>query len=365
MAHHVPCLTWFKSFRTGRVAVLISVLVIFIFCAADYSTNISSLDLKKNRASLMSHKLLLASLRPLKRKTVVVCMSICGSNGPEALISVKSALLQKSNQHEYEFHFFTDESERVKKDLIDEMLLVGKGKPMENVALVFHTIKLTKMQYLFKLCAANRLLMPIELDQAIDEYIYVDSDTLWLEDPANLMEEFSWFNSDNEIGMTYEVETSEKIGWYHTQPQINRTFYGPTGLNSGVGIYRIHDRNTTWNAFEKVVQEHEGNLPLGDQDVLNAYLARHPLKFYKLACHWNRRPDSRCLSSTRGILHGNRRAFHQPLKPSDEYVLRWTLVKALPFEGFSVEDSQLPTSPPQEERSSNASADARNNTKTS
>ena len=107
-------------------------------------------------------------------------MSICGPNGPEALISVKSALLHKSNQHDYEFHFFTDESEGVKAEFIDKMLDVGKGKPMENVALVFRSIAMSKMQHLFRPCSANRLLMPKELSNTTDEFIYVDTDTLWL-----------------------------------------------------------------------------------------------------------------------------------------------------------------------------------------
>ena len=155
-----------------------------------------------------------------------------------------------------------------------------------------------------------------------------------VEDPANLMQEFSRFTSDHEIGMAYEIETSEKEGWYHHTPQGNRTFVGPTGLDAGVGIYKIRDKMTTWEAFQNIIQENEGNLPLGDQDVLNEYLAHRPLKFYKLACHWNRRTDSRCLPGSRGILHGNRGVFYGALEPSDEYVLRWTLVNTLPFEGF-------------------------------
>jgi len=262
-------------------------------------------------------------------------MSICGANGPEALISVKSALLHKSEQHKYEFHFFTDESEGVNTEFIDKMLDVGKGETVENVALVFHSIEISKMQHLFKLCSANRLLIPQKLSSIdIDEYIYVDTDVLWLENPANLIQEFSRFTSDQEIGLAYEIESSEKIGYYNTQPHGDRKFYGPTGLNAGVGIYKIRDKMTTWEAFEKIIQENEGNLRAGDQDVLNHYLAQHPLKYYKLACHWNRRTDSGCVPGTQGILHGNRGVFYGALEPNDEYVLQWNLVKALPFEGF-------------------------------
>ena len=334
MAHPGSYLKRFGKFGTGRVAVFASMIAVLLT-----SLLISSLDLITGRASL---DLSFTQARPTTsrvstssdKKTLVICMSICGTNGPEALISVKSALLHKSEQHKYEFHFFTDESEGLKTEFIDYMLKIGQGNSMENVAMKFHPIENTKMMHLFKLCATNRLLMPKELSSTTDEYIYVDTDTLWLEDPANLMQEFSRFTSDQEIGLAYEIETSEKEGWYHSTPQGNRTFVGPTGLNSGVGIYKIRDKMTMLVAFEKIIQENEGNLPLGDQDVLNEYLAHRPLKFYKLACQWNRRTDSKCVLGIRGILHGNRGVFHGALEANDEYVLQWNLVKALPFDGF-------------------------------
>jgi len=253
-----------------------------------------------------------------------------------------SPLLHKSNQHDYEFHFFTDESEGVKAEFIDKMLDVGKGKPMENVALEFHSIDISKIPNLFKLCSTNRLLIPQELSSNINEYIYVDTDVLWLQDPADLFQHFSDFTADQEIGMAYEIESSEKIGRYHTIPQGERKFYGPTGLNAGIGMYKVRDKTKMWEDVEKVIQKHKDNLPLGDQDVLNDYLAHHPLKFYKLACHWNRRTDSGCVPGTQGILHGNRGVFYGALEPINEYALRWNLVKALPFEGFPTVNSLEP-----------------------
>ena len=279
-------------------------------------------------------------------KPVVICQSICGSRGHEALISAKSAFLHMSERRNYQFHFFTDDSEPVKTAFIAE--LPSPSESMKNVKFNFYTIEDTKsgLQALFQPCSANRLIMPHKLDSSISEYIYVDTDTLWLRDPADLFDLFSDFTGSQELGLAYEVETSEPNGWYHVTPQGERKFYGPTGLNAGVLLHKInYDPSLMWREFEQIMRDHGNNLPLGDQDVLNHYLALHPSHYYKLPCHWNRRSDSKCASLMRGVLHGNRQIFYSAPKPTDpryEYALSWKFVNAMPVEGFLIGEHSQP-----------------------
>lgn len=47
-------------------------------------------------------------------------------------------------------------------------------------------------------------------------------------------------------------------------------------------------------------------LPLGDQDVLNAYASKYPDRLHIMSCVYNFRSDSACYSGFPAILHGNR-----------------------------------------------------------
>ncbi len=274
---------------------------------------------------------------------VVICMSICGDRGDEALISVKSALLWVNELDTYAFHFFTDDSETVMNQFVDKILQGEKDGHVDNVEYFFHTIRMSEIQEMFKLCSANRLLIPQELTN-IEAYMYVDSDVIWLEDPRNLMHLFSDFNSKQEIGLAYEIVGRNKTGWYNHVDQDGRHFFGLNGLNAGVGLYRVRDPSKTWQEWDLIIKEHRNNLPLGDQDVLNEYLWQHQQKLYILDCQWNRRKDSACmLPRPAGILHGNRAVFHDGLKYDDEYTLYWNLVKAVSLEGFPATNSDKRT----------------------
>ena len=64
-----------------------------------------------------------------------------------------------------------------------------------------------KVQKLFRPCSANRLLLPPHMQaKGIASFIYVDTDTLWLEDPASVFAEFAKFGEDHELGFTEGVE---------------------------------------------------------------------------------------------------------------------------------------------------------------
>ena len=51
-----------------------------------------------------------------------------------------------------------------------------------------------ELQAMFRPCAANRLLLPAQMqDKGIESFLYVDTDILWLEDPATIFAEFAKF----------------------------------------------------------------------------------------------------------------------------------------------------------------------------
>lgn len=50
----------------------------------------------------------------------------------------------------------------------------------------------------------------------------------------------------------------------------------------------------------------KGALPLGDQDVLNAYAHKFPERVHVMPCVYNYRSDSGCYAGLPAILHGNR-----------------------------------------------------------
>ena len=47
-------------------------------------------------------------------------------------------------------------------------------------------------------------------------------------------------------------------------------------------------------------------LPLGDQDVLNAYAHKHEAQIHVMSCNFNFRSDTACYDGFPVILHGNR-----------------------------------------------------------
>ena len=48
-------------------------------------------------------------------------------------------------------------------------------------------------------------------NKGINSFIYIDTDTLWLEDPAIIFTEFAKFGNDHELGFTAEVEGDAEV----------------------------------------------------------------------------------------------------------------------------------------------------------
>ena len=87
-------------------------------------------------------------------------------------------------------------------------------------------------------------------------------------------------------------------------------YYGEFGLNAGVLLLSLERVRAT--SFSKDRDEiisfyyPKRALPLGDQDVLNAYAHHHEEHIHVMSCNFNFRSDTACYDGFPVILHGNR-----------------------------------------------------------
>ena len=274
--------------------------------------------------------------------TIHIAMSICGDRGYEALISLKSAVLLTNSASNYEFHFFTDGSLAVEGAFSKQVKAHQKHGDNKNVNYKFYSVDTrNEIQSLFRPCSANRLIIAQELNQ-VSHFIYVDTDVIWLEDPANVFQEFAKFNESQELGFSYEIENDamDETSFYHAV-KSPLPIFGPNGINAGVAFFHIKHPKRTCAEFMQIASTYKSQLALGDQDVLNIYGNRHPEKIFRLGCQYNRRTDSKCKIYSGGIMHGNRFVFHsdlvQPFTEHHEYPLRFNTIKSIPVHGLDEE----------------------------
>ncbi|EIE18087.1 hypothetical protein COCSUDRAFT_55028 [Coccomyxa subellipsoidea C-169] len=109
------------------------------------------------------------------------------------------------------------------------------------------------------------------------------------------------------------LETSDKNGngsWYKGGFSKSLPFYGEYGLNAGVLLLNLDELRESHFAQErdKIIRHFHPKkaLPLGDQDVLNAFASKYPTRLHVMSCVFNFRSDSACYKGFPAILHGNR-----------------------------------------------------------
>ena len=260
--------------------------------------------------------------------------SVCGSGrNKEAALSVKSAVSMMSSDTKYKIHVYTDNDKSARV-----VTAIKHRLGLPNVEFATYRVDSSEpLQHLFSLCSPNRLLIPAKLAAVgVYKYIYVDTDTLWREDPKigyNLMDSFE---PEQVVGFAQENDAGEG-GWYNNGLSPKIQFPKPTGLNAGVMFVNGGGEELT-EGFREVVHSFpypKGAFPLGDQDVINHFLSQHPNKLFRLPCKYNRRSDSYCQNPDDiqgGIMHGNRKIFH--LQPGDpdyvaEYAKAWRANKKL------------------------------------
>ena len=87
-------------------------------------------------------------------------------------------------------------------------------------------------------------------------------------------------------------------------------YYGHYGLNAGVLLLNLKVLRASrfTSDRDKIIRHFHPKmaLPLGDQDVLNAYAFKYPERIQVMSCVFNFRSDSACYSGFPAILHGNR-----------------------------------------------------------
>jgi hypothetical protein len=160
----------------------------------------------------------------------------------------------------------------------------------------------------FKVCAASRLKLPFALGADVRRLIYLDWDTLLTCDLARLWRELRGFSPRELFGFALNDPTGLSSKNAYVQPQ-NRIATPPRGgVSSGVMLLNVdalrrgggrelrdyHDR------IMRVIAARVPNatlrrdfwaltdaFPLGDQDMLNEYLAQRPDALRVLGPEWN------------------------------------------------------------------------------
>ncbi len=263
--------------------------------------------------------------------TIQIAIVACGETRvEEAMVSIRSAIM--STNEPLMFHIFHDESNRLLFDIATM-----------PATFHFYPARLPdSYAHLFAPCASQRLFLHDVLPHSIHRVLYVDSDTIFLDDVAHLWKEFDQFSSV--AAMAAEHEPSHQRAYYKdeaTHPYYNQG--GVHGLNSGVILLNLQKlRSDPWNEeLDQFLATY--TLRYHDQDLLNLYFYHHPERLHLLSCRWNYRTDhcffrAHCPdvgpaesgeAAVIGLLHGSRGVFHLP--PEDDWFVK---VFALTYETF-------------------------------
>ncbi|XP_068233819.1 glucoside xylosyltransferase 1-like [Palaemon carinicauda] len=177
-----------------------------------------------------------------------------------------------------------------------------------------------EMKNYFRPCSSARLFLPQSL-RDIDAAVLVDTDTIFLRPPEDLLREIYRFNESQAVGM---VQTSKG----YVRKQI--PFPKPNGANTGVMVMNLTRlralregwTNVTLKAFDKYRKRLSA---FKTNDIVNIAVGQNPEIYYNLDCVWNYNTGS-CIGSknicpkaeTSGVylLHGTKGVFtrHRSIK---------------------------------------------------
>jgi UDP-xylose:glucoside alpha-1,3-xylosyltransferase len=283
-----------------------------------------------------------------KNERIHIAIVSCGaSRAPEALASMRSALLM--TQHPLSFHIFhnADDGNEIffTKALSSWQHQQQKQQqvvPQETAESAFDFFLYTSNLHddyatLFAPCACQRLFLHESLPESVERVLYVDSDTLFLADVGIMWKEFETAlqthitdstNHDKPMSnilaaLVPEHQATSTAAYY--LDQTNHPYYHDNqsiGLNSGVLLLNLrYLRAHPWNQ-ELTDHLQKYTLQYYDQDLMNIYFHHHPDELLVLSCDWNFRTDhcffvKQHCSTDAGIriLHGSRGTFHAPTTP--------------------------------------------------
>uniref|UniRef100_A0A7S0N7C0 Hexosyltransferase n=1 Tax=Pyramimonas obovata TaxID=1411642 RepID=A0A7S0N7C0_9CHLO len=255
--------------------------------------------------------------------TIHVAMTACYDQRlEEALTSIRSTITTAAQSERLFFHIVHNETDG--NDAVFQQVLTGWAKQQTFRFALYHAQLPHDYVDKFAPCACQRLFLHNVLPASVDRVIYLDSDTLLLDDIGHLHREF--VASSRLAAMGAEHEPKARMG--HYRDTARHPYYdqnGVHGLNSGVFLLdldRVRQMNNDWNEqLDSLRMEYEDRLVFYDQDLLNVYFHQHPEELHLLdSCRWNFRPDhcyfiSHCPDHPDrkiSLLHGNRGVFHKP-----------------------------------------------------
>ncbi|XP_067907603.1 glucoside xylosyltransferase 2 [Heterodontus francisci] len=271
----------------------------------------------------------------------------CGDRLEETMTMLKSVILFSFNK--IKFHIFAEDTLQPQfEKSIEAWPFSFKSQLEYNIyPITFSVGNPQEWKKLFKLCAAQRLFLPMILKD-VDSLLYVDTDVLFLRPVDDVWNFLNLFNSTQLAAMAPEHEIP-RIGWYSRFAR--HPYYGAAGVNSGVmlmNLTRIRNqlfKNSmipTGLRWEELLyplyHKYKNDITWGDQDLLNIIFHFNPEYLYVFPCQWNYRPDH-CMygSNCRGaedqgvsILHGNRGVYHDDKQPAFKVI--YEAIRDFPFE---------------------------------
>lgn len=246
---------------------------------------------------------------------------MCGSD-PRALTLgsrlvesiLRFGLLNESYDESLHLHFITDggrSSLRLLEHTTSRIAALGQS---ERVFLHWHSLAtpsgILGFPHLFKLCSVNRLALPDALP-GIDRVIYIDLDSVVLEPLRTLYDHFDNFTGQQAVGAVLEHDRGEGGGYVDRRREQEGTctkfapFYGTTGVNAGtllLDLTKLRAQRFTERVRAVISAEHKTapdgrcdlpfapvafEFPMGDQCILNYFLAAEPGTVYVLPPTWN------------------------------------------------------------------------------
>ena len=264
--------------------------------------------------------------------TIHIAVVACGkARSEEAMVSIRSAILSTAFPEQLTFHIFHDKEDG--NDVLFSQRLSAWQAASPFQFHLYHSQLPDYYAHLFAACASQRLFLHEVL--SVDRVLYVDADTIFLDDVALLWKELEHFSLHTVAALAAEHEPSHQNAYY--KDEANHPYYsqgGVHGLNSGVILFDLQKlRSDPWNdELDRFLTTY--TLRYHDQDLLNLYFHRHPERLRLLSCRWNYRTDH-CFFQAHcqdvgpaesgdkamiGLLHGSRGVFHLP--PEDDWFVQ-------------------------------------------
>ena len=284
-------------------------------------------------------------------------LTACGKRAyaEQTFIGIKALYLHSPDTLVH-LHITHDNSAVIKEHLLCRLASLV-GQQVINSARFKITASVTTnpkdLNELFGQCATARFTLPDEHPDW-DAIIYMDVDTLVLEDIGQLWREFAKFNDTQWCGLAEEQEhnhdwRSGHDNWYEQKRRhYERAGLLPfkNGMNSGVLLWNLtrfrqgKTRPNFVNYSTKMLRTRTKDFWMPDQDALNTYFRMHPEQLYTIPCRWNYRLDSFCwprndqFRAGMGLLHGNRKAFlpYTDPGPMSKKELKWQTEHRVAFQ---------------------------------